>query len=243
MNACSDSPPAGRLTGNCEAPVAGLSYRRRVREAVTVLRNRYGLARTGIAALLVAILLGASVHQLGSGAYIVLKAELAQLLIARAWQANLSGGIATERPWPWADMRPIARLELIEQRESLYVLDNDSGRSLAFGPGLRVSSTAPGRGGNTVISGHRDTHFSALRHIEVGDRIQLQTVRGRLIDYRVTRLRIIDQSENWVAAEHGIDELTLITCWPFDALTPRGPERLVVSAERSNTVTRHQPSP
>ncbi len=234
MTELSISPPAGRLPGACEAPAEGLSYRRRVRD---------GLIRKLAATLIVAGLFGGAAYQLGGGIYIILKAHLAQILIANAWEANLASHHPREKPWPWADMRPIARMELPRQQKQLYILDNDSNRTLAFGPGLRTNSSRPGQGGNTVISGHRDTHFAALRDIEPNELIEIQTIDGRLLSYRVSGLRIVDQSDAWVAAEHGIDELTLVTCWPFDALTPRGPERLIVSAERIHQSVRKITSP
>ena len=168
----------------------------------------------------------------------MLKAELAQVLIARAWAHNLDQGAALQRPWPWADMRPLARLDFARQQAARYVLDDDSGRTLAFGPGYRPDSALPATGGNTVISGHRDTHFALLREVRLGDQIRLQTVDGREALYEVDNLQVVDEHELWVAADHGTDELTLITCWPFDALTPQGPERLVISAQRIKPLVR-----
>ena len=51
-------------------------------------------------------------------------------------------------------------------------------------------------------------------------------------DYRVTDLDVLDKRDTWVAKNEGPSRLTLITCWPFDALRAGGPERYVVIARR-----------
>ena len=64
-----------------------------------------------------------------------LSTELAQRLIASAWSEGRATGNAP-RPWPWADLKPVGRLRVAARGIDLYVLDNASLRSLAFGPAL-----------------------------------------------------------------------------------------------------------
>lgn len=176
------------------------------------------------------VLITGAGFQLGSALHIVVKAHLAQALIQYAWQENLSAGKPDMKPWPWADLAPVARMTLVRQQTELFVLDNDSSRTLAFGPGFSPRSTLPGRGGKTVISAHRDTHFAALENIVPGDLIEIETIEGRQLLYQVQTRQIVDMHDMWVTEDNGQDELTLVTCWPFDALVPRGPDRLIVSA-------------
>lgn len=166
------------------------------------------------------------------GATTLAKAELAQWLIARAWQRNRDDHRPHARPWSWADLTPVAELVFERQRQSRIVLDNDAPRTLAFGPGLRSGTPAPGQGGNSVISAHRDTHFAVLGEVRIGDAMTVGTVDGRRLRYRVSGRRIVDVSEGWIAADQGRDELSLVTCWPLDALAAGGRERLVVTAVR-----------
>jgi sortase A len=51
------------------------------------------------------------------------------------------------------------------------------------------------------------------------------------IHYRVTQLDVLDRRDTWVTRDDGGMRLTLITCWPFDALRAGGDERYVVIAE------------
>jgi len=166
----------------------------------------------------------------GRGAWIYAKAQLAQLLMERAWQRALAGEPAP-KPWPWADTWPVARLDVPAHRVSLFVLAGSSGRTLAFGPGHEQGTPLPGMRGNSVIGGHRDTHLGFLQNVRLGDTIRVQRADGARVEYRVTQLDILDKRDNWVARNEGEKRLTLVTCWPFDAIQAGGAERYVVIAE------------
>jgi sortase A len=112
------------------------------------------------------LLLG--VYQFAGGFYIFAKAELAQYLIADAWHKNLQSD-EQHKPWPWADTHPVA--ELIIKDKSWYVLAGASGRNLAFAPTHVSSTPEPGKKGNSVIVGHRDTQFNSLKKLQMGDLI------------------------------------------------------------------------
>lgn len=154
--------------------------------------------------------------------WIPAKAELAQLLIADAWQQTLSQG-GEHRPWPWADTWPVARLQWPAGNIDQWVLAGSFGSSLAFGPGL---SRSPGvHGPATVIAGHRDTHFGFLQKLQRGDRLRLQGRDGSWQHYRVSQLAVRDSSRDLLQLYPG--QLTLVTCYPFASLQS-GPLRYVV---------------
>lgn len=165
---------------------------------------------------------------LGHAGYMTAKAGLAQILLQRAWQQRLETGIAT-KPWPWADLSPVARLKVARLGVDEIVLSGDSGRTLAFGPGWAESSAAPGASGLSVVSAHRDTHFSFLRHLRIGDAIEIDNAHG-VHAMRITSMRIADSSRERIATESDDDALLLVTCYPFDALSTGGPLRFVVAA-------------
>ena len=156
------------------------------------------------------------------------KAWLAQQLLQQAW-ATTRATQQPQRPWPWADTHPVARLRVVARGIDQIVLAGDAGRTLAFGPGWAEASTAPAADGTSVLSGHRDTHFAFLRELQPGDAIQLESVRGER-RYRVVAARIADVRREQIALGTG-DTLLLVTCWPFDAIVPGGPLRYVVQAE------------
>ena len=179
--------------------------------------------------LLIVALFGLGSWQLGEGAWIQGKAWLAQRLLEHAWARTLEGE-SQVAPWPWADTWPVARLRMDALAVDLIVLEGESGRTLAFGPGHTPASARPGEAGTVVVSGHRDTHFRFLQRLEAGDEVELETVKGRW-RYRVTGGRVLDvERHRLVEAEQG-RRLLLVTCYPFNALAPGGPLRYVVSAE------------
>lgn len=184
--------------------------------------------RTLAAATVAFAMVGA--WQVGQAGYIQAKAVVAQQLIASAWRDAKDGG-TTRRPWPWADMRPVARLTVPARGIDLYVLDNASARALAFGP-AHVSGTADlGSAGNAVLVAHRDTHFSFLRHLAVGDVIEVETAGRALARYRVAEASVIEKNDARVM-DAGAAQLTLITCYPFNGVRPGTVLRYVVVAER-----------
>ncbi len=184
-----------------------------------------GGLKFGIAALLI----GAGVVEGTQGVYIHAKAALAQVLLQRAWQSSLASGEDT-RPWPWADTWPVARLRAPKHHVDQIVLAGVSGNVLAFAPGLVQISAAPGERGHSMISAHRDTHFRFLKDLQTGDVLYLTSRRGREHRYRVTATRIVDTRVTGGAFFEG-DGLTLVTCYPFDAVVPGGPLRYLVRAE------------
>jgi sortase A len=165
---------------------------------------------------------------LAAGGWIHLKASLAQALIARAWERREHGD-AHARPWPWADTVPVARL-WVPGGQALYVLEGDSGRNLAFGPAHDPASVLPGERGNSVIAGHRDTAFRALQALRPGDRLRIER-GGRKVSFAVSDVRVVDSRRTRIALAAEGPRLTLVTCYPFDAVVPGGPLRWVVTAE------------
>ncbi|MCH8845175.1 MAG: class D sortase [Proteobacteria bacterium] len=112
------------------------------------------------------------------------------------------------------------------------VLAGASGSSLAFGPGHLFSSSLPGQQGNTVLAGHRNTHYGFLKAIQQGEIIHLQTVAGNTLQYEVIETKIVHEREIEYLGSSQEDKLTLITCYPFDAIRPGGPLRYLVIAKQ-----------
>ncbi|MCG8370245.1 MAG: class GN sortase [Proteobacteria bacterium] len=181
--------------------------------------------------LVVAALLALGFWNLGQGAYIPAKAWLAQELMQRAW-LRVTAGEDRAAPWPWADTWPVARL-IAERRDvDLIVLAGGSGRTLAFGPGHLGASAMPGEIGNTVIAGHRDTHFAFLRNVEVGELLGVESITGERHVYRIVGTDVVDSRRGSLVLDTDAPTLTLVTCYPFDAIESGGPLRYVVTASR-----------
>jgi sortase A len=173
-------------------------------------------------------MLALGVAALGKAVYLDAKAILAQHLLERAWADALASG-APSPPWPWADTRAVARLRLPDGEVDQIVLAGASGRNLAFGP-ARLETA--GIDGLTILSGHRDTHFSFLRELSPGSVIEMQELNGAWRRYRIDATQVMDAAKA-VIPQRPADApkaLVLVTCWPFDAVNPGTPWRYVVSA-------------
>ena len=181
--------------------------------------------------LIVACLLCLGFWQLGQGAYIPAKAWLAQELMQRAW-TRAAGDIDRQVPWPWADTWPVARLQAKSGAIDLIVLAGGSGRTLAFGPGHLSASALPGDAGNSVIAGHRDTHFSFLRNVELGESLVIQRITGRKHVYKVVGIDVVDSRRGSLLLDTDASYLSLVTCYPFDQPEAGGPMRYVITAKR-----------
>ncbi len=180
---------------------------------------------------LVACLLCLGFWHFGQGAYIPAKAWLAQELMQRAW---MRAGQDVERsaPWPWADTWPVARLIHKSREIDLIVLEGGSGRTLAFGPGHLSASAMPGDKGNTVIAGHRDTHFRFLRDVTVGELLSLESPSGHRHVYKIIGADVVDSRKGSLVLDTESAMLTLVTCYPFEAREAGGPMRYVVTAKK-----------
>ncbi len=172
-----------------------------------------------------------ALQQLGGALLIHAKAGLAPLLLERAWKVALAEGGRAVKPWPWADTWPVARLSVPSLGVSQVVLAGDSGNALAFGPGHKSASAAPGARGMSVVAGHRDTHFRFLQDLRKGQRLLLQLRDGSTRQYRVHDTRVVDSSTHTMLASWSREQLVLVTCYPFDAIDTGGPLRYLVIAE------------
>ncbi|WP_343713939.1 class GN sortase [Inquilinus sp.] len=165
----------------------------------------------------------------GQGLWIHAKAQLAQLLLDRAFAATLETGRSV-KPWPWADTWPVARIDLPRLGESAIALAGASGQALAFGPGHVADTPEAGDPGTAVYAAHRDTHFRVLRDLKVGDEIDVTRRDGRRVAFKVTGTRVALWDVSGIDPRAPGRNLVLATCWPFDA-TMRGPYRYLVEAE------------
>ncbi len=180
--------------------------------------------------ILAAVALTAAIFLLNA-AWIPVKAEIAQQLLERAWLRTLAG-VADAKPWPWADTRAIAILEVPRLGQRLVVLEGSSGRNLAFGPTL-VNTTPLNESADRILSGHRDTHFSFLKDLKHGDLLRLQTDK-EVRNYRVSWLEAVDSRQQQLVMDDTVERLTLLTCYPFNAASAGGPMRWVVTALPEN---------
>jgi sortase A len=108
------------------------------------------------------------------------------------------------------------------------VLEGASRHSLLVGPARLLNSALPGSDGNIVIAGHRDTFFRHVHKLRYGDDIYVMK-DGQHFHYRVIARKVVEPTDVSVLRPSTEGHLTLITCFPTNAIGP-APERLVVIA-------------
>ncbi|UZE96578.1 class GN sortase [Alkalimarinus alittae] len=170
----------------------------------------------------------------GMGGAIQLKAVAAQWMLEYAWQNTLDHH-QRQKPWPWADIWPVGKLQL-GSADSMIVLDSVSGQALAFGPGRVPGTGGTEHKGLTVLAGHRDTHFSSLKTLKIGDEISVQDTNGVWRVYTVSEIDIINTETHMIDLTEDTQaspQLMLVTCYPFDAIQAGGPLRYVVTANEA----------
>ncbi len=187
------------------------------------------LSRRSVLNFLSALCLALSLFLFGQSAWIFAKAQLAQVLLERAFSQTIVTGEPV-KAWSWADTWPVARLEIQRIQASAIVLHGSSGEALAFGPALLNETSRIGERGTAVISAHRDTHFAFLKDVVAGDRISITREDGLVFTYRVTGTSIANWNKSGIDRHASGFSLVLSTCYPFSAIAP-GPLRYLVHAE------------
>jgi len=152
------------------------------------------------------------------------------VLLEHAFEYSLADQ-RPHKPWPWADMAPIARLSIPRLAIRRVVFDGGSGQAMAFGPALLSGTATLGEPGTAVIAAHRDTHFQFLEHVRIGDHVILEDLAGRRHEYQVAAARVVRWDRFAPAMNDNTQRIALTTCWPYDA-QHAGPLRYVVTAMR-----------
>ena len=116
--------------------------------------------------------------------------------------------------------------------ETYPIVQGTDDKDLKAGVGHFVGSVMPGVKDNTVLAGHRDTVFSKIGKLKIGNLIIIKT-RSGTFNYSVMRTRIVLADDRTVIVPTPTATLTLITCYPFYYIGS-APDRYIVSAKLVN---------
>ena len=106
----------------------------------------------------------------------------------------------------------------------------------------RIPGTAlPGQPGNVALAGHRDGFFRGLKDLEVGDRLELETL-AETQEFVVEGLTIVTPDDVHVLDATPSPTLTLVTCYPF-YFVGKAPKRYIVRAGLIETPTSQTSEP
>jgi LPXTG-site transpeptidase (sortase) family protein len=134
------------------------------------------------------------------------------------------------REWKQAQFNaPLTKLSIPRIQLEDVILEGASNHSLLLGPAHLSETAVPGRLGNSVIAGHRDTFFRHIHSLRYGDDIYILR-SGNMFHYVVRSRKVVEPTDLSVLRPTKDGELTLITCYPTHAIGP-APERLIVVAK------------
>lgn len=144
-----------------------------------------------------------------------------------AWSASR---IAAYRKQPAPEQKPEALLRIPSVDLVVPVFAGTSESILDHGAGRIEGTSQFGANGNTGIAAHRDGFFRALRHVKVGDVLQVELPETTLT-YTIASTRVVEPSENSVLGPTPEPTITLVTCYPF-YFVGSAPQRFIVHATR-----------
>lgn len=126
----------------------------------------------------------------------------------------------------------LAVLRIPSRDIEVPVFDSTDETALNRGSGHVTGTALPGEPGNIAIAAHRDGFFRGLKDVEIGDQLELVTLRGQQT-YRVSELQIVDALDVSVLDATKDSAITLITCYPFYYIGS-APDRFIVRAALIN---------
>ena len=124
---------------------------------------------------------------------------------------------------------PVGTLLIPALDQALPIFEGTGEEELKEGVGHYAQSVLPGELDNCVLSAHRDTHFSGLEALKVGDQLIVQTSAGTFT-YEISGVRIVDKDDRTVIVPTDHAVLTLSTCYPFNYVGS-APDRYIISAD------------
>jgi sortase A len=152
--------------------------------------------------------------------------------IPTTFKAEITAPVQTDKviyPVYPAEGDNIGSLTIPALNQQLPILQGTGVKELKKGVGHFAQSVLPGEKDNCVLSGHRDTAFSEIGNLKIGDSLIVQTSAGTFT-YKVTGTRIVHKDDKTVIVPTDHAVLTLTTCYPFDYIG-HAPDRYIVSAD------------
>ncbi len=122
----------------------------------------------------------------------------------------------------------IGKITIPDLKQTLPIYEGTENSQLKMGIGHYEKSVLPGVADNSVLSGHRDSVFSQLGKLKVGELLLVDTVAGKFT-YKISNFRIVGADDRTVIVPTSSAVLTLTTCYPFRYIG-NAPKRFIVSA-------------
>ncbi|SEO58745.1 sortase A [Amphibacillus marinus] len=111
----------------------------------------------------------------------------------------------------------------------LPIVEGTDPDDLEKGVGHHAATAYPGQQDQILLSGHRDTVFTKLGDVEVGDIITISLPYGDF-NYKMVDSKIVDADDRTIIGSTAPDEeLIISTCYPF-GYVGNAPDRYLIYA-------------
>ncbi|MCV6636376.1 sortase [Candidatus Albibeggiatoa sp. nov. NOAA] len=166
---------------------------------------------------------------------------MTQNLMHTAWLRTQASGEKI-KPWPWAELWPIARLTVPHLNTEHIVLEQERKQVVpAMGLSYLKSSVLPGEVGNTVLGAHPSLYFSFLSALKPNDILVLESPRTGKWHYRVHDTKVVNKSDTGLLEPGLKRRLILVSCYRCNEQEKPEPQqnslRYVVIAEEDDRLS------
>jgi sortase A len=160
-----------------------------------------------------------------------------QNLMRSAWLRTQASGERI-KPWPWADLWPIARLTVPHLNAEHIVLELEKQFEPSIGLSYLKSSVLPGEIGNTVLGAHPSLYSSFLSELKPNDILVLESPRTGKWHYRVHDTRVVNKSDTDLLEPGLKRRLILVSCYRCEKIeAQKNSLRYVVIAEEDERLS------
>jgi sortase A len=118
------------------------------------------------------------------------------------------------------------------------IYPSDSDLLMDRGSGVIDGMSYPHEPGNIGIAGHRDGYFRALKDVQPGDSLLLETLEGPK-RFVINATQIVEIDELSLLQDTHEQTVTLVTCYPF-YFVGHAPQRFIVTASLDITDVNQQ---
>jgi sortase A len=118
------------------------------------------------------------------------------------------------------------------------VYPSDSELLMDRGSGVIDGMAYPHEAGNIGIAGHRDGYFRALKDVQPGDSLLLETLEGPK-KFIIDATQIVEIDDLALLRDTREQTVTLVTCYPF-YFVGHAPQRFIVTASLDVTDVNQQ---
>lgn len=129
----------------------------------------------------------------------------------------------------------IATMSIENYLKPTPIFNNDDDNTLYNkGIGKAKHSAKIGHGGQTIVSGHRETVFNNLDQVKIGDIVKVTTRDNKVYKYKIYKIIKIkgvgDEHKAYLTTSDDI--FTFYTCYPIKAISQDTSKRIVFFAKR-----------